>query len=223
LKIHLTEWTHWYEERNKNTCLQELQTYSLMMSSEKEKKKQKRGEKRKQKWMKKFNKLVQVIAQPDSQPRFGKNIDELYEINDGKLPILNAEVVQRALSSSAIDACPSLGSWRITSFPTSFDREDYTSGVVDGLKLEDICFRRDLEELYFYQEGENDIAPWILIGKLKVKGKTYYFHFNASCDFTSGSSPLEKLHPRGTCQSTETLPFHFLEIVILPRCSKRAD
>ena len=124
------------------------------------------------------------MVQPDSQPRFGKNIDELYEINDGKLPTLNAEVVQRALSSSAIGACPSLGSWRITSFPISFDREDDREDHTSGLKLEDICFRRDLEELYFYQEGENDMAPWILIGKLKVKGKTYYFHFNASCDFT---------------------------------------
>ena len=125
-----------------------------------------------------------------SQPRFGKNMEELLHIRktkDGKLPVLPPDIVDRAMASAAIGACPSLGSWRLTSFPQTYGlpkEEEQEEKNLNGLTLEDISFGRDLEELYYYQEGENDESPWILIGKLKIVDKTYFFHLDASCDYT---------------------------------------
>lgn len=59
----------------------------------------------------------------------------------------------------------------------------------DNLKHENIDikylnFPNDIIDVYWYEEGKNDVEPWQFIGKLKYKDSHCYVYYIANCDYT---------------------------------------
>lgn len=54
----------------------------------------------------------------------------------------------------------------------------------EPINLKHINFPDDIENVYYFEEGENDFKPWNFIGNMKCKNECYYVHYNAECDYT---------------------------------------
>ena len=45
-------------------------------------------------------------------------------------------------------------------------------------------FPKNILEVYWYEEGENDVRPWQFIGKVRYKNKFKYVYYIADSDYT---------------------------------------
>jgi len=45
-------------------------------------------------------------------------------------------------------------------------------------------FPNNIIEVFWYEEGENDVKPWQFIGKVKYKNKFKYIYYIADTDYT---------------------------------------
>jgi hypothetical protein len=54
----------------------------------------------------------------------------------------------------------------------------------EKIDISKVNFPENINKVYWYQEGENDKFPWLMIAQIKY-GKTYkYIYYVADCDYT---------------------------------------
>jgi len=54
----------------------------------------------------------------------------------------------------------------------------------ERIDMSNVEFPRDIEKVYWYEKGKNDVKPWRFIGKIKCDDKFKYVYYIGECDYT---------------------------------------
>ena len=66
----------------------------------------------------------------------------------------------------------------------NFNIEDITLTLFNNsFRSEKINFPADIKKVYWYSVGQNDIKPWMFIGKIISKKDTFYVYYIGECDY----------------------------------------
>jgi hypothetical protein len=54
----------------------------------------------------------------------------------------------------------------------------------EKIDMSNVLFSRDIVNVFWYEEGENDVSPWYFIGKIKCNDKFKFIYYIGECDYT---------------------------------------
>ena len=54
----------------------------------------------------------------------------------------------------------------------------------EKIDVNKINFPQNIEKVYWYQEGENDISPWLMVGRITYEKTHKYVFYIADADYT---------------------------------------